>query len=470
MLFRQISDPQLAQYAYIIGCQQTGEAIVVDPERDIDRYIQIAEEEGLQITAAVDTHIHADYLTGLREFAERGVKVYAPDEGGDDWRYNWLINSNGQYKYVLLKDRNIFNIGNITFEARHTPGHTPEHMSYLVTDGAASEDVMGILSGDFVFVGDVGRPDLLETAAGMAETKRPAAQNLYKSINQFKNLPEYLQVWPAHGAGSACGKALGAVPESTVGYELRNNISISAAESQEQFVDFILQGQPEPPLYFSRMKRDNKEGPRVLGTLPQPAHLDYETFRIQTEDENTVIIDTRSIGDYMNGHLPNSILAPFNRSFPTVAGSYVQENEKIYLICDSRDLQRIVESLIRIGLDDIAGYTTPDSIHTHHEQGEQLPKINMANFKEAEKLLENDAEVLDVRGNSEFEEGHIHGAKNIVHTRLADSMDQLDKSKQYIVHCRMGGRAAVATAFLNRNGYDVTFIDDFIVDYLNRKP
>ena len=217
MYFKQVFDKKLAQYAYIIGCQKNGEAIVIDPMRDIDQYQEIASSEGLKITHAADTHIHADYVSGLREFAEKGIKVIASDEGDKDWKYEWLNGSD--YNYELVKNKDSFSIGNIKFDVVHTPGHTPESISFLVTDGALTDEPMGILTGDFVFVGDVGRPDLLETAAGEKGNMKPSAQSLYKSVEKFKEFPEYLQVWPAHGSGSACGKALGAVPESTVGYE-----------------------------------------------------------------------------------------------------------------------------------------------------------------------------------------------------------------------------------------------------------
>ncbi|MDX1673045.1 MAG: MBL fold metallo-hydrolase, partial [Balneolaceae bacterium] len=223
MFFKQIFEEKLAQYAYLIGCQQTGEAIIIDPMRDVDQYFELASKHRLRITAAADTHIHADYLTGLRELAERGVRVLASDEGDEDWKYEWLKGSD--YDYQLLHDGDTFEIGNISFTAHHTPGHTPEHLSYTVTDRAGADGPMGMLSGDFVFVGDLGRPDLLETAAGQKGVMESSARTLYESVREFRKLPEYLQVWPAHGAGSACGKTLGSVPETTVGYELRFNPS-----------------------------------------------------------------------------------------------------------------------------------------------------------------------------------------------------------------------------------------------------
>ena len=188
MFFQQIFEPKLAQYAYIIGCQKTGEALVIDPMRDVQQYYDIAEKEKLTITAAADTHIHADYISGLRELAERGVKVYASDEGDADWKYEWLIGS--KYNHELMKDGFTFMIGNIEIKAIHTPGHTPEHLIFSVTDkGGGADKPMGIATGDFVFVGDVGRPDLLESAAGMKDVMKPSAKTLYKSIEKFKSMP-----------------------------------------------------------------------------------------------------------------------------------------------------------------------------------------------------------------------------------------------------------------------------------------
>ena len=272
MLVRQIHDPKLAQYAYLIGCPATGEAIVIDPERDVDRYLELARRHRLRLVAAADTHIHADYLSGLRELAERGVKVYASDEGAPDWRYEWLLGSD--YDHQLVKHGDTFRVGNVELTVLHTPGHTPEHVAFLVHDrGAGAAEPIGVVTGDFVFVGDVGRPDLLETAAGATGTMVPGARALFRSLDAFRRLPEFLQVWPAHGAGSACGKALGDIPTSTVGYELRTNPSLHAAATQDGFVDFILTGQPEPPTYFARMKRDNRRGPAVLGAVPKPPRL-----------------------------------------------------------------------------------------------------------------------------------------------------------------------------------------------------
>lgn len=469
MYFKQLFEEKLAQYAYVIGCQQTKEAVVIDPMRDIDQYYDLAEKEGLRIIGAFDTHIHADFLSGLREFAERGVKVYASDEGDEDWKYEWLKGS--EYNYELLTDSDEVKLGNITITAMHTPGHTPEHLSYMITDGAMASEPMGVATGDFVFVGDVGRPDLLESAAGQEGAMEPSARTLFGSVEQFKQLPEYLQIWPGHGSGSACGKALGAIPETTVGYELRFNPSIQAADSEQQFVDFILEGQPEPPLYFARMKRDNKTGPSVLGGhLPDPRHLYADELGELVGRDDIAVIDTREREDFMNGHLPGSLLSTLNKQFNTVAGSYVEENTPIYLIVDEHRVEEAVRDLVRIGLDKVEGYATPATLHNYTEEGGKLDSIPIIDFGQMEEKMEADGKaILDVRKASEYNEGHIEGAYNHAHTRLLETYTKLPKDKRLLVHCQSGGRASVAAALLKQKGFEVELVNDNVDDYLSKK-
>ena len=468
MFFQQIFEKKLAQYAYLIGCQKTGEAIVVDPMRDIERYEQIAANNKLKIVAAVDTHIHADYLTGMREFAEKGVHVYASDEGGSDWKYEWLAGSG--YNYTFLYDGSEFNIGNIKFKAVYTPGHTPEHLSYLVTDGAVTDQPMGMLSGDFIFVGDVGRPDLLETAAGQVGVMESSARVLYQSIKKFQTFPEYLQLWPGHGAGSACGKALGTVPDSTVGYEQRFNGSVKAATSEQNFVEFILDGQPEPPLYFSRMKRDNKSGPRVLGDdIPLPKRISVPDFILDAQAGNTIILDTRSNSEFMHGHIAGSLHAPLNRSFNTIAGCYVQEDELIYLIAHHSKIEETVLDLIRIGLDNCVAYITPQDLIDYWESGCELTHTETITFDDVDELLNSGTyTLLDVRKKTEFNEGHHPDAVNIAHTRLAERMCELPKDIPVLVHCQSGGRASSAASVLEREGFSVKYVDDLVEPWLKK--
>jgi hydroxyacylglutathione hydrolase len=470
MFFRQIFEPKLAQYAYIIGCQKTGEAVVIDPMRDVQQYFDIAEKEKLNITAAADTHIHADYISGLRELAERGVKVYASDEGDADWKYEWLIGSD--YNYELMKDGFTFMVGNIEIKAIHTPGHTPEHLIFAVTDkGGGADKPMGVATGDFIFVGDVGRPDLLESAAGMKDVMKPSAKTLYKSIGKFKSMPEYMQIWPGHGAGSACGKSLGAVPKSTVGYELQFNASLKHASSEDDFVNFILEGQPEPPLYFAQMKRDNKIGPKVLGGLPIPGKADASLLAGFEGNLDVALIDTRDREAFMNGHLKGAIFSPLDKQFNTTAGSYVTEAQPIYLIIDENDLEDAVRDLINVGLDKIEGYIPVAEYEKWLADNNAAVAIPHLDFEKAgEKLLSGDVHVLDVRKASEFSEGHIDGARNIPHTRLLARIDEVDpQGKTVYVHCSAGGRSAVAAALVQRFGHDVAYVDGEFDSWFNKK-
>ncbi|MDG1754276.1 MAG: MBL fold metallo-hydrolase [Rhodothermales bacterium] len=461
MLFRQIWDQKLAQYAYLIGCQATGEAIIVDPERDIDVYLELAEKEGLEITAVADTHIHADYLSGAREFAERGVKVYASDEGDADWKYEWLIGSD--YNYQLVLDKDEFMIGNIKLTVVHSPGHTPEHIAFLVTDmGGGADRPMGILTGDFVFVGDLGRPDLLESAAGVVGVMEPSARTLYKSVQDFLELDDFLQVWPAHGAGSACGKALGAVPMSTVGYEREFNAAIdSAKRSEDEFVAAILDGQPEPPMYFARMKRDNKIGPKVLGSLPQPKHLFVDDLKALSGNTDVAVLDTRlDRSAFMACHLPGSLYAGFNKSFNSAAGSIIEEDMDIYLIIEADQVDEAVRDLIRIGLDNIKGYATPATLEAYAEAHGEMASIREINIEDVASVVENenDVVVLDVRNKAEHDAAYIPDSANIAYTRMWVRRDEVPSGTKAI-HCVSGGRAAVSTALLARLGHNVIFIN-----------
>jgi hydroxyacylglutathione hydrolase len=460
MFMRMIYDEKLAQAAYLIGCQRTGEAIVIDPERDIDRYINLARAEGLSITAVAETHIHADFLSGARELAERiGARLYLSDEGDADWKYQWLDQKSGggTYDHRLLKDGDTFAVGNIQFSVVHTPGHTPEHISFLVTDrGGGADEPMAIATGDFVFVGDLGRPDLLESAAGFKGAKEPAARRLFSTLQKFLALPDFIQVWPAHGAGSACGKALGAVPQTTVGYERRFNPAIQAAESEGQFVDFILSGQPEPPIYFARMKRDNKLGPKLLGSLPQPAALSTEQIiQLGQESGGLAIVDTRPWKVFRDAHLPGAIFAPLDSTFHMVVGSYIDENTPIFLVAEADQVETLVRNLVRIGLDDIRGSITPQVLVSARASGAHLtasPELSAADLR---RLMDKTPPfILDVRRADEFAEGHILNAHHIPYTRLAERLNELPRDQRIVVNCRSGARSARACAFLQHKGFD----------------
>ncbi|GAB4546310.1 MAG: MBL fold metallo-hydrolase [Phycisphaerales bacterium] len=457
MFMRMIYDEKLAQAAYLIGCQKTGEAVVIDPERDVDRYIDLAADNGLRITATAETHIHADFLSGSRELAERvGAKVYVSDEGDADWKYLWLDKKQGggTYDHQLLKDGDTFTVGNIELRAVHTPGHTPEHIVFLVTDhGSGATEPIGVATGDFVFVGDLGRPDLLETAAGQTGAMDPSARTLYKTVHRLDDIPDFVQVWPAHGAGSACGKALGAVPMSTIGYEKRFNPALKAATDEQTFVDFILSGQPEPPMYFANMKRLNKVGPPVLGGLPKPERMTTDDLAA-LDTAHVALVDTRPWDRFRSGHVPGSLSLILSKSFNTDAGSLVREDEDIVLVIDEAHLEEAIRDLIRIGLDRIVGWCPASEVDALDPA--RLATIDEIDPDEAASLIESRrVDVLDVRRATEFEGGHIAGAVNIAHTRLPARLDEVPAGERLLINCRSGARSARASAYLKRLGRDV---------------
>ena len=271
MFFQNVYDKTLAQASYFIGCQAKKEAIVIDAQRDIDVYLQIAQQNNMKITHITETHIHADFLCGSRELAAvTGAKMYLSDEGGPDWQY--------QFPHEGVKHGDKIRVGNLSIEVLHTPGHTPESISFLLTDHPASDEPVMIFTGDFVFVGDIGRPDLLEKAAGLKGTMDIGAEQMYDSIQRFAQLPDHIQVWPAHGAGSACGKALGAVPSSTVGYEKIRNWALQYSDDKKGFIEYLLTGQPEPPKYFAMMKHLNKVDRPLLVEVPKHPRLSESEF------------------------------------------------------------------------------------------------------------------------------------------------------------------------------------------------
>ncbi|GJM18180.1 MAG: MBL fold metallo-hydrolase [Phycisphaeraceae bacterium] len=443
MHFRLIYDDDLAQAAYLIGCQRTGEAIVIDPARDVDRYLRAAGEAGLKIVAAAETHVHADFLSGARELAELGVKAYVSGCAGPDWTPKWLGSKagGGSYDHHVLADSDKIKVGNITLIAHHTPGHTPEHVSYGVIDADAGEP-MGVATGDFVFVGDLGRPDLLESAAGVKGTREPGARELWKSTSWFRSLPEYAQVWPGHGAGSACGKALGAVPQSTVGYELRHNAALRI-EGEDAFVRAILDGQPDPPGYFARMKRMNVEGAPVLGALPEPKLI--SAGELPEPRDGVVVLDLRPWGEFRAGHVPGSLNADLDNIFTATIGSYIEPHHHVYMVAHPEQAADAVRRLVRVGIDRFEGYALPEELGSRASA--TLGEVGVESAR-----AEADV-VLDVRRTDEYTAGHVPGAVHICHTQLAGRLDELPTGARVNVICKGGRRSARASALLAKNGF-----------------
>jgi hydroxyacylglutathione hydrolase len=454
MLLQRFYDDKLAQASYLLGCEVTREALVVDPNRDAEQYARAAKAAEMRITHVAETHIHADFVSGGRELVRRtGAALYLSAEGGDDWRYLYAEGDGAR----LLKNGDTFEVGTVHVEARHTPGHTPEHLSFFVTDTPSADRPMGIFTGDFVFVGDVGRPDLLERAARAVGTMEAAARTLFGSLQEFKRLPDYLQVWPGHGAGSACGKSLSAMPQSTVGYELRFNWALSVAK-EDEFVRRVLGGQPDPPKYFAEMKRVNRDGPRVLGGFPKPARVDAARLR-EILASGAVVVDTRSTAEHAAGHIPRTINIPFNSSFTTRAGWLVPYGRDVYLLTGDH-AQAASElavaagrDLSLIGLDQVVGYFEAATLA---EAGplEKVPQMNSAEL--AERLRGNGSpavRVIDVRARDEWEEGHIAGAVNVPLGHLTDRLAELERERPLVLHCQSGGRSSVAASVLRAHGF-----------------
>jgi hydroxyacylglutathione hydrolase len=318
MILKRFYDEKLAQASYLVGCAATGEALVVDPNRDVEQFVAAAEAEGLRITHITETHIHADFVSGARELAERtGAPALPLRRGRRDWKYAFAAD----YDAVLLKDGDSFKVGNVRIDVLHTPGHTPEHLSFVVTDTAGADRPMGVFTGDFVFVGDVGRPDLLERAAkyeghdgGGARARSSAACSVQGS------LPDYVQLWPGHGAGSACGKALGAVPQTTLGYEKLFNWGLAIGDDEEEFVRGGARRAAGAADVLREMKRINKEGPRVLGGFHRPQRLPEN--RLERCSRRARWWWTRATpSEFAPAHVPGTINIPLGRSFTTWAGS-----------------------------------------------------------------------------------------------------------------------------------------------------
>lgn len=451
MLLKYFYDSKLAHASYMVGCQATGEAIIVDPGRDIEPYLHEAEANDMCIVAITETHIHADFVSGARELAERTeATLYLSDEGDENWKYQFLDG----YKHQLVKDGDTFRVGKVQFEVLHTPGHTPEHISFLLTDlGGGADKPMGIFTGDFVFVGAIGRPDLLEKAAGIKDTAVAGAKRLFQSVQRFKQLPDYLQLWPAHGAGSACGKGLGAIPSSTVGYEKLFNPALTY-NNEADFVNYILADQPEPPKYFAVMKRVNKEGPTVLHRLPTPEHLPAKRLPALIE-AGAQVIDTSPAGSFAGRHIPGVINIPMG-DLSGWAGWLIDYGRPVYLIIDSTQVNEAVRSLIYIGIDQINGYFETAAIETLAEAGLPPETYQVSTpAKLANLILNQEVLVVDVRNQTEWDSGHIPGAQHVMLGYLLDQADQIINGKPIVVHCLSGARSAIGASILQAKGATV---------------
>lgn len=445
MFVKRFFEPSIAQASYLIGCQANGEAIVIDANRDIDQYVQAAAQEGLRITHVTETHIHADYVSGSRELAHKtGGTLYLSDEGDADWKYTFINEGQPLHHGERLQ------LGNIRIDVLHTPGHTPEHLTFLVTDGAAADRPIAAVTGDFVFVGDVGRPDLLERAANIKGTMEIGARTLWKSLQAFAKHEDWLQLWPGHGAGSACGKGISAIPSSTLGYERRFNWAFNV-KTEADFVERVLEGQPEPPAYFASMKRVNKEGPALLGPFQAPPRVaDAQLGELLAA--NALVVDTRPATAFAEQHVPGTLNIPLNGSFVTWAGWLVPFTADLYLIADEATAVRLPEVsrlLALIGIDRIAGWLGTSAVAASPGL-RSTPQISAVELQA--KLASGGVTVVDVRSANEWAAGHLPGAVHIPLGYLAERGRGLAASQPIVVQCQAGARSAIAASLLKRLG------------------
>jgi hydroxyacylglutathione hydrolase len=441
MFFEHFFEEGLAHKSYLVGCEETGEAIVIDPRRDVDAYLRAATAHDLRITRITETHIHADYLSGTRELAAAtGAEVLLSDEGGADWQY--------RFEHTGLHGGDSIDVGRLRLDVLHVPGHTPEAVAFVLHDCPTGPEAVMVFTGDTVFVGDVGRPDLVEATTGDGDSGTRGTRDLWKSIGRLRDLPEYVMVWPAHGAGSACGKSLGSIPVSTIGYEIATNWAFRVGH-EDQFADQLLDGQPETPHYFSVMKTRNRAGAPVMGTIPALRKLTAE--EVAGHRGSAQCVDTRSRYAYAGGHIPDSVAIPMGPSFGTWAGWMLSYDRPIVLIAADHEVDAVMTALFRIGFDTVVGYL--DSIDPWVTAGRPIART--AQIDASEFLVDENAyTVLDVRSQAEFAAGHLEGAQHIYAGHLDRAADRIPDGRPLLVHCQAGYRSIIAASVLERLGVE----------------
>jgi hydroxyacylglutathione hydrolase len=449
MIVTRLYEPAIAQASYLIGCAATGEALVIDPNRDVDQYIEAAGREGLRVAHVTETHIHADFVSGARELAARtGARLYLSDEGDADWKYGFAREG------TLIRNGDRIAVGRIQVEAVATPGHTPEHLAFLITDTAAADAPIAAATGDFIFVGDVGRPDLLERAANIKGTMEIGARALWKSLEAFKRRDDWLQIWPGHGAGSACGKGISAVPYSTLGYERRFNWAFKV-QGEEAFVRQVLAGQPEPPRYFATMKRVNKTGPESLGGFRVPARLDDAVFD-RLVAAGATVVDTRSAADFAAAHVPRTLSIPLTGSFVTWAGWLLPYTEDLYFIVDDLTDEAavdVVRRLALIGLDRVGGLFDRGVVERAARRGVSMGTIRQMSAADLARHPDgNGFAIIDVRSESEWRAGHLPAATHIPLGYLSDRLAEVPLDRPVVLQCQSGNRSSIAASLLARLG------------------
>ncbi len=438
MYFRQFYLGCLAQASYMIGSD--GEAAVVDPRRDVDVYLEEARAQGLTIRHVLETHLHADFVSGHRELAARtGARIYFGARAGV------------RFPHVPVKDGQTIAVGRVSLRILETPGHTPESISIVVSDGEGSGAPEAVLTGDTLFIGDVGRPDLLGAKIGAEEL----AGQLYDSLHgKLLTLPDSVKVYPAHGAGSLCGRNISSETSSTIGQQRRFNYALQPM-SKEQFVALVTTDLPEAPAYFARDVQLNREGPAALEELPAPPALPPEGVAA-LRDAGAVLLDTRPAADYGAGHLPGAMHIGQSGQLASWAGALLSPQHPLILVAE--DEERVAETrtrLARVGLENVAGFLS-GGIRAWDDAGRPLARTEQIDVAELRARLAEDSrlQLIDVRRPAEWQTGHIAQAAPAPLHELSARAAMLDKHRPVAAICAGGYRSSIATSLLEGLGFE----------------
>lgn len=427
----------LAHASYMVGSE--GVAAIIDPQRDVDIYLEAAAQRGLKIEHIVETHLHADFVSGHRELAERtGARIYLGAGSG------------ATFPHTAVKDGDSIQFGNCRFDFLQTPGHTVESVCIAMTDLAMPSRVRAVFTGDTLFVGDVGRPDLSGD-----HTPQELAAMLYKSLHEkLLKLPDETEIFPAHGAGSLCGRQMGSERSSTIGKERRTNYALQA-RSCEQFIHLLTEGLPPRPEYFGRDVELNRQGAAALDRIPPPVPVRApEVLRLQSE--GAVVLDTRPAMQFAVGHVPGSIHIALSGQYASWAARILGVDKRIILVGEDPDhLRESQMRLARVGIENVRAYLE-DGIAGWIAGGYELDYIPQLSVQEFAEMLDREKDhitVLDVRERGEVEAGAMEGSVRIPLGQLQDRTRELERDKLLVVHCKGGYRSSIATSILRRAGF-----------------
>jgi hydroxyacylglutathione hydrolase len=438
MYFKQFYLGCLAHASYLIGSD--GEAAVVDPQRDVDQYMKAAEAEGLRIKYVVETHLHADFVSGHRELAART---------GADIVFG--AKANAQFPHLPVVDGDVLEVGSVRLGILETPGHTPESISVVVTDPTDLDAPAKVLTGDALFIGDVGRPDLVGSKGYTAEQM---GGMLYDSLHEkLMALPDETEVYPAHGAGSLCGRNLSTETSSTIGEQKRFNYALRPM-SKEEFVRAVTENQPEVPAYFPKDAELNRAGAAPLAELPRPAGLSPEEVNKRAQ-AGQPILDVRTAAEFGNGHVPGALNIGLSGQFASWAGTLVPIGTPIVLVADEAEqIDEAVTRLARVGHEAVEGYLDGGML-AWDRAGLEVARLPQMPVDELKARIDEkaDLQVVDVRREPEYNAGHVPGAASAPLSDLTRFVDQLDPNRPTAVVCASGYRSSAATSLLQQRGF-----------------